>query len=173
MKSVISADSRHHNRFRRYALRSMPQPVRRVWDLDRIGIGITRTPAMLADPIDDAPSVIPRLNVGQRKGSDLGSGRKPQPRSMASIARSGSPFLVMLSGALGAACRSDRRFSTRTPLLFPRFTRPMRAARFPVPAARCQPPRPPPCAPPRSALWTRSRAHGPPERPAMRLRWPW
>jgi len=69
MKSVISADSRHHNRFRRYALRSMPQPVRRVWDLDRIGIGITRTPAMLADPIDDAPSVIPRLNVGQRKGN--------------------------------------------------------------------------------------------------------
>ena len=96
MKSVISADSRHHNRFRRYALRSVPPPVRRVWDLDRIGIGIARTRAMLADPIDDAPSVIPRLNVGRRKGSDLGTGRKPQPRSRASIARSRSPFLESL-----------------------------------------------------------------------------
>ena len=63
MKSVISADSRHHNPFCRYALRSMPPPV---GDLDRIGIGIARTRAMLADPIDDAPY---RLSRGSMSAS--------------------------------------------------------------------------------------------------------
>jgi len=66
---------------------------------------------MLADPIDDAPSVIPQLNVGKRKGSDLG------------IARSRSPFVVMLSGALRSACRRDSRFSTRSPIAFSRPSR--------------------------------------------------
>ena len=51
---------------------------------------------MRADPIDDAPSVIPLLNVGQRKGSDFGTGRKPQPRSVGGIARSRRPFLVVM-----------------------------------------------------------------------------
>jgi hypothetical protein len=56
------------------------------------------------------PSVIPLLNVGQRKGSDFGTGRKRQPRSMAGIARSRRPFLVMLSGAF------EKRLPERRPV---------------------------------------------------------
>ena len=56
------------------------------------------------------PSVILLLNVGQRKGSHFGTGRKPQPRSMAGIARPRRPFLVMLFGAF------EKRLPERRPV---------------------------------------------------------
>ena len=107
-------------------------------DLDKIGVGIARTRAMLADPIDDAPSVIPQ-------------GRRPRDRPQTATEKHGQhrPVPEPLLGH--AVRRVEKRLPERQPVLdanphrfFAPFTRLMRA----VPAARCQPPRPPPCAPP-------------------------
>ena len=129
MKSVISADSRHHNRFRRYALRSVPPPVRRVWDLDKIGVGIARTRAMLADPIDDAPSVIPQ-------------GRRPRDRPQTATEKHGQhrPVPEPLLGH--AVRRVGNRLPERQPVLEANAPRLFRASRdlCEPPGFRCQQP---------------------------------
>jgi hypothetical protein len=84
---------------------------------------------MLPNEIDDAPAVVACWMWASVRAA-TSERRKPQPRRMASIARSRSPFFVAVSGALrsACACRSDSQFPTRTPFDLAPLTRVMPTA---------------------------------------------
>jgi len=95
----------------------------------QFGIGAVRTrPCMpTRSTMHQRPS---RCWIWAKFNAATSDRRSPQPRRTAMIARSRSPSVVVVSGALSKAwaCRSDSQFPVRMPCVFALFTRAMPVA---------------------------------------------